>query len=451
MHQSQTIFSGSKVHQNNVVNTAQKTTITLANVNEFKQKALRWSSQFNHVILFDSHYYSLDQYSKMEWTLAVDAMDFVQPTSNYFSALEDFKQQHTNEFICGFWRYDVLDAAIQHEVEAIDELGFPALYYFQPRYVFELKGNTLTVNRNYPETFEIIERIQSVTIELKTEKGEIVFTERTSKHDYIQQVNQIKQHIEEGDFYELNYCTEVVAEQSTISPIAVFEQLNVNAEAPFSCFVKFNESYLLCASPERFLCKRGHKMISQPIKGTIRRGRNVEEDENLKSELLHSEKERAENVMIVDLVRNDLTFYAETGSICVDELFGVYTFKTVHQMISTISASLSDDANVVKAIQNAFPMGSMTGAPKLEVRKYIAHNECFNRGLFSGTVGYFDADGDFDSNVVIRSVLYDSAKRKIVVRTGGAITYDSVPEQEYDEIILKRAALLHSLNGKVLH
>jgi para-aminobenzoate synthetase component 1 len=307
------------------------------------------------------------------------------------------------------------------------------------------------VNRNYPETFEIIERIQSVTIELKTEKGEIVFTERTSKHDYIQQVNQIKQHIEEGDFYELNYCTEVVAEQSTISPIAVFEQLNVNAEAPFSCFVKFHESYLLCASPERFLCKRGHKMISQPIKGTIRRGRNVEEDENLKSELLHSEKERAENVMIVDLVRNDLTFYAETGSICVDELFGVYTFKTVHQMISTISASLSDDANVVKAIQNAFPMGSMTGAPKLEVRKYIAHNECFNRGLFSGTVGYFDADGDFDSNVVIRSVLYDSAKRKIVVRTGGAITYDSVPKQEYDEIILKRAALLHSLNGKVLH
>ncbi len=192
-------------------------------------------------------------------------------------------------------------------------------------------------------------------------------------------------------------------------------------------------------------------MISQPIKGTIRRGRNVEEDENLKSELLHSEKERAENVMIVDLVRNDLTLYAETGSICVDELFGVYTFKTVHQMISTISASLSHDANIVKAIQNAFPMGSMTGAPKLEVRKYIAHNECFNRGLFSGTIGYFDADGDFDSNVVIRSVLYDSAKQKIVIRTGGAITYDSVPEQEYDEIILKRAALLHSLNGKVLH
>lgn len=433
------------------MNTAQKTTITLTNVQEFKQKVLRWSSQFKHVILFDSNHYSLDQYSKIEWTLAVDAMDFVQPTSNYFSVLEEFQQQHQNEFICGFWRYDVLDAVLQQEVETIDGLGFPALFYFQPRYIFELKGDALTLNRNYPETFEIIERIQSVAIEFETEKDEIVFKERTSKHDYIQQVNQIKQHIEAGDFYELNYCTEVVAEQSTISPIAVFEQLNVNAEAPFSCFVKFNDSYLLCASPERFLCKRGHKMISQPIKGTIRRGRNVEEDENLKRELLHSEKERAENVMIVDLVRNDLTLYAETGSICVDELFGVYTFKTVHQMISTISASLSHDTDIVKAIQNAFPMGSMTGAPKLEVRKYIAHNERFNRGLFSGIVGYFDADGDFDSNVVIRSVLYDLAKQKIVIRTGGAITYDSVPEQEYDEIILKRAALLRSLNGKVLH
>ena len=239
MHQSRTIFSGLTIHQNSVVLTSQTTTITLSNVQEFKQKALRWSSQFNHVILFDSNHYSLDQYSKMEWTLAVDAIDFVQPSGDYFSALEDFKQQHANEFICGFWRYDVLDGAIQREVEAIDVLGFPAFFYFRPRYIFELKGDKLKVNRNYPETYEIIERIQSVTIESGIEKGEILFTERTSKHDYIQQVNQIKQHIEEGDFYELNYCTEVVAEQSTISPIAVFEQLSVNAEAPFSCFVKF--------------------------------------------------------------------------------------------------------------------------------------------------------------------------------------------------------------------
>lgn len=449
MPQSPTIFSGSKVHQNNVVNTAQKTTITLTNVQEFKQKALRWSSQFNHVILFDSNHYSLDRYSKMEWTLAVDAMYFVQPTSNYFSALEEFQQQHTNEFICGFWRYDVMDAAIQREVEAIDGLGFPALFYFQPRYIFELNGNALTVNRNYPETYEILDRIQAVEIESNECEDEILFTERTTKREYIHQVDQIKKHIEEGDFYELNYCTEVIAERSIISPISVFEQLNVNAEAPFSSFVKFKNSYLLCASPERFLCKRGNKIVSQPIKGTIRRGKNEEEDECLKNELLHSEKERAENVMIVDLVRNDLTMYAETGSVSVEELFGIYTFKTVHQMISTISATLLQEDDIVNAIQNAFPMGSMTGAPKLEVRKYIANNECFKRGLFSGAVGYFDAAGDFDSNVVIRSVLYDSIKQTIVIRTGGAITYDSVPEQEYDEIVLKRSALLYSLNGKV--
>jgi para-aminobenzoate synthetase component 1 len=443
------IFSGLKTHQNSAVQTSQTTTITLSNVQEFKQKALRWSLQFSYVVLLDSNSYSKDRYSKIEWKLAVDAIDFVQPTNDYFSALKDFKEQHRNEYICGFWRYDVLDATLQQEVRNHDDIGFPALFYFQPRYIFELNGNALTVNRNYPETYEIFDRIQAVEIESNDCEDQILFTERTTKQEYIHQVDQIKKHIEEGDFYELNYCTEVVAERSIISPVAVFEQLNVNAEAPFSSFVKFNNSYLLCASPERFLCKRGNKIVSQPIKGTIRRGKNEEEDECLKNELLHSEKERAENVMIVDLVRNDLTMYTATGSVSVEELFGIYTFKTVHQMISTISATLVQENDIVNAIQNAFPMGSMTGAPKLEVRKYIAYNEDFNRGLFSGAVGYFDAAGDFDSNVVIRSVLYDSVKQTIVIRTGGAITYDSVPEQEYDEIVLKRSALLHSLNGKV--
>jgi para-aminobenzoate synthetase component 1 len=450
MHQSQTIFSGLTIQQNSVVNTSQTTTITIASVQEFKQKALRWSTQFSHVLLLDSNSYSEDKYSKIEWKLAVDAIDFIQPTCDYFPALKNFKQQHYNEFICGFWRYDVLDAVLQQEVEAIDSLGFPALFFFQPRYIFEFKGSALTVNRNYPETYEIIERIQSIEITSNDYKGDILFTERTTKEEYIRQVKQIRQRIEDGDFYELNYCTELVAGNTAISPIHVFEQLNLNAEAPFSCFVKFNNSYLMCASPERFLCKRRNKIISQPIKGTIRRGKNEEEDNCLKNELLHSEKERAENVMIVDLVRNDLTLFAETGSICVDELFGVYTFKTVHQMISTISASLLHEEDIVNAIQNAFPMGSMTGAPKLEVRKYIAHAESFNRGLFSGVVGYFGADGDFDSNVVIRSVLYDSKKQKTVIRTGGAITYDSIPEQEYDEIVLKRGALLKSLDGKII-
>ncbi len=450
MHLSRTIFSGSKVHQNNVVNTAQTTTITLPNIQEFKQKALRWAMQFNYVVLFDSNSYTEDKFSKIEWKLAVDAIDFVQPPTDFFDALATFKKEQNGNFICGFWRYDILDSAIGKIVEPIDELGFPALFFFQPRYVFELKGNVLTVNRNYPETFEILERIQSVEIGLNRFNNEIHFTERIAKQEYIKQVNAIKQCIAEGDFYELNLCAEVVAEQSMIDPVHVFEQLNVNTEAPFSSFVKYNTSYLMCASPERFLCKRGNKLISQPIKGTIRRGQNEEADIALKNELSLSEKERAENVMIVDIVRNDLTMYADVGTICVDELFGIYTFKTVHQMISTISASLSRGEDVVKAIENAFPMGSMTGAPKLAVRKYIDSVEVFNRGLFSGTIAYFDNADEFDSNVVIRSVLFDSSKQKIVIRTGGAITYDAIAEQEYAEVQLKRAALLHSLNGKLI-
>jgi para-aminobenzoate synthetase component 1 len=203
----------------------------------------------------------------------------------------------------------------------------------------------------------------------------------------------------------------------------------------------------LSASPERFIKKSLNKLYSQPIKGTVRRAQDDAEDEKLKSALLASEKERAENLMIVDLVRNDLAKSSETGSVEVTELFGRYSFKQVHQMISTVSSTIIDGLNPVTAIANAFPMGSMTGAPKVMAMQLIEQYENSKRGLYSGAIGYFAPNEDFDFNVVIRSIQYNEERQYVNFEVGSAITIDSHAEQEYEECLLKASAMLRALGG----
>jgi para-aminobenzoate synthetase component I len=243
----------------------------------------------------------------------------------------------------------------------------------------------------------------------------------------------------------VNLCQEFFAENTLLDPLAVFERLNALAEAPFSAFLRWQRRYLLSASPERFLKKTGRRVVSQPIKGTRRRGKNAEEDEHIRRELAASEKDRAENVMIVDLVRNDLSRHCLPGSVRADELFGIYTFPTVHQMISTVSGALPPGADGLRLLRDAFPMGSMTGAPKVMAMQLIEQYERSRRGLYSGALGYFDPDGDFDFNVVIRSVLYNAESGYVSASVGGAIVYDSDPEQEYEECMLKAEAMIASL------
>jgi para-aminobenzoate synthetase component 1 len=270
---------------------------------------------------------------------------------------------------------------------------------------------------------------------------------RTAKPDYLAAVEAIRQHIIAGDVYEMNLCQEFFAEQARIEPQTVFERLNARTKAPFAAFLRLQDRYLLCASPERFLQKKGATLISQPIKGTRRRHPDAGEDARIREELRTSEKDRAENVMIVDLVRNDLARNCLPGSVRVDELFGIYSFQTVHQMISTVSGTLRPGTHPIAAIRDAFPMGSMTGAPKVMSMELIEQYERTRRGLYSGAVGYFTPDGDFDFNVVIRSILYHAASNYVSCQVGGAIVYDSVPEQEYEECMVKVGALLESLRG----
>ncbi|MBL7943455.1 MAG: anthranilate synthase component I family protein [Flavobacteriales bacterium] len=271
--------------------------------------------------------------------------------------------------------------------------------------------------------------------------------QRISKAQYLSDVNQLLQHIQRGDIYEVNYCMEWFAEERLTDPMRVFASLFHNTRAPMSAYVAWKHWHLLCGSPERFLRKKGSRIESQPIKGTAPRGSNQAEDFRLRRLLSENQKERSENIMITDLVRNDLSRIAARGSVKVDELCGIYSFPTVHQMISTVSCTLRDTVDVSGVLRATFPMGSMTGAPKVRAMQLIDQYEHNRRGWYSGSVGFFTPEGDFDLNVVIRSIICNSARPYLSCWAGSAITAACDPEQEYAECLLKAGAMLDLLGG----
>jgi para-aminobenzoate synthetase component 1 len=276
------------------------------------------------------------------------------------------------------------------------------------------------------------------------------FTSRLSREEYLQIIARLKEHIREGDCYEITFCNEAFVVGTSVDPRVAFKRLNALSPAPFAAIYREGARSMMCASPERFLLKSGKVLRSQPIKGTARRSTDPTTDEQLRIDLQNSEKEQAENVMIVDLVRNDLARSCEVGSVSVDELFGIYSFPQVHQMISTISGVLREDVPFTEAIRAAFPMGSMTGAPKHRVMQLIEQYETSRRELFSGAVGYISPEGDFDFNVIIRSLFYNAETQYLSYQTGGAITWGSDPEAEWEELRLKAAAMERVFSGEDL-
>jgi para-aminobenzoate synthetase component 1 len=364
---------------------------------------------------------------------------------NKLKECSTFIEENKGEYIFGFLSYDAKNQIELLSSENPSRIEFPELYFCVPKFVVRvedgqseyLKGSKNEYVENLVEQF--------VQNESRATESSIELTPTISKAEYLQKVKRLQEHIQYGDIYEVTFCQEYFAQNADIDPFGVYANLVELTKAPFSCFVHQDGSYLLSGSPERFMEKRGSKLTSQPIKGTSKRGLNKEEDELSKQRLIYSTKEKAENVMIVDLVRNDLSRIAKRNSVRVDELFGVYSFRTVHQLISTISAELKEEVNFEMILQAMFPMGSMTGAPKISAMKLIEKYETFKRGLFSGSVGYISPDGDFDFNVVIRSILYDERKKEISCPVGGAITIQSIPEEEYEECLLKVEALKKAL------
>ncbi|CCH00712.1 para-aminobenzoate synthetase component I [Fibrella aestuarina BUZ 2] len=364
--------------------------------------------------------------------------------------LADFHDRYRCH-LAGYVGYDVKNQIETLHSRHPNRLGFPEIWFFEPRYVVELSPDAIEVQTNEPSAGPWHHWLTDPTTLLPAPKipgqtGTIVQA-RVSEANYEAVVQQIRALIEAGDVYELNYCIEFYAEQLALDPVGTYRTLCARSPMPFSTFLKQQQRFVLGASPERFLKRTGQRLLSQPIKGTIRRGQTSAEDEALKQQLRASEKEQAENLMIVDLVRNDLARSAQTGTVQVDELFGIYTFRQVHQMISTVSATARPDASLADILRHAFPMGSMTGAPKMRAMERIDELEASRRGVYSGAIGYVTPEGDFDFNVVIRSIFYNAANQLASYSVGSAITYDADPAQEYAECLLKGQAMRDILGG----
>jgi len=421
----------------------------IPNPEQFKQQLLSWSQQFREVVFLDSNSYP-QQYSSFDCLMAVDA--FTSLKTDYHNAFEDLKQyqQTTKDWLFGYLSYDLKNDTEPLKSANFDGLSFPDLFFFQPKKIFLLKENQLEIqylllcDNEVEEDFEEITENKSDTFE---SLSEIKIQQRVSKELYIEKVTKMLEHIHAGDMYEANFCMEFFAENAIINPLEKFQKLNEISKAPFSVFFKNNKHFLLCASPERYLKKVGDTIISQPIKGTSKRFPDYEEDEKSKQFLESDPKERAENIMITDLVRNDLSHTAQKGSVEVVELCKIYSFLQVHQMVSTITSKLDSQYSPVDVLKTTFPMGSMTGAPKISVMKIIENLEETKRGLYSGAVGYFTSEGDFDFNVVIRSILYNQENQYISFSVGSAITAQSVPEKEYEECLLKSKAMSEVLKS----
>lgn len=346
----------------------------------------------------------------------------------------------------GYFGYDLKNQLETLNSRQVNRLGFPDAFFAEPRWIIDYRDGVATITGEGDTDALLTELLAYPVPEQKPIIPQSVQC-RVTPDAYKATVRQIQRAIRQGEVYELNYCVEFFAEQARLEPEAVYWALNARSPMPFSAFLQLGDRYLMGASPERFIKKEGTTLTSQPIKGTIRRGQTTEEDAQLRAQLLHSEKERAENLMIVDLVRNDLARSAATGSVRVDELFGIYGFRHVFQMISTVSATLRPDCTWTDAIRNAFPMGSMTGAPKIRSMQLIDELESSRRGLYSGALGYVTPDNDFDFSVVIRSLLYDSQQSYASFSVGSAITYDADPEQEWAECLLKAHAIRSLLEG----
>lgn len=403
---------------------------------------LSWSQQFSIFLFLDNNEYA-SSYNRYECLLAVNPVSIFS-IENEKSFLDIFEWHANNkDWLFGHINYDYKNY-IEQKLSSYKsiKIGFPTLHFFCPEIVCYIPADKKELHIESlgvaPET--IFNAINNI-VETEAFIPKLSFQQKINQQDYLQTIQQLRQHIADGDCYEINFCCEGFCEHATIDPVSVFNKLNQLSPAPFAAFYRLNEHYMMCASPERYIQKNDNKLIAQPIKGTAKRDADKEKDNAIKKALQESIKDKAENVMIVDLMRNDLAKSCEIGSINVDELFGIYSFPQVHQMISTISGKLKRGLPFMEAIQNSFPMGSMTGAPKIKVMELIEQYEQTRRELFSGTVGYISPEGNFDFNVIIRSLFYNAASKYLAYQTGGAITYDSDPQQEWDEMRLKAWAL----------
>ncbi len=423
----------------------------VTNLDKFSHQLVEWAQSFDTFLWLDSNQYP-QNYTSFDKALAAGVIS--ELTTDYKNAFEklDHFQQHTNDYIFGYLSYDLKNDIEDLKSNNPDHLDFPDLYFFQPKKLVFIKE--AYVEFHYADccaneiTTDFLS-IQNTLIKEDKKSSSISINSRVSKKEYLAKIDTIQKHITRGDSYEVNFCMDYFSENTLLDPKEVYRKLNRISKPPFACFFRQKNHFLMSASPERFVKKEGVKIISQPIKGTLKRGENAKEDAKLIRQLENDPKERAENIMIVDLVRNDLSKTAIKNSVQVEELCRVYSFKQVHQLVSTVVSSVKNSERPVSILKTLFPMGSMTGAPKIATMKIIEVLEESKRGIYSGSIGYFTPNGDFDFNVVIRSILYNAKKEYVSFSVGGAITAKSNPNAEYEECLLKADAMIKTLNSGV--
>jgi para-aminobenzoate synthetase component 1 len=378
--------------------------------------------------------------------LAVGALCSVQLNAgNAFSELKSFHRKNPG-WLFGHLGYGLMQETLEIKSRHDSKKWFDDGFFFQPEILIRILPHSLEIEAENPQ--KVLEGI------MQTEKGEPVQSVKpcliqngVSKEEYINTIQGIQDNLQAGDCYELNYCQKYFADEVTIDPINTYLKLRDTSPNPFSALYKTGQSYCISASPERFLCKKGELVFSQPMKGTERRDADEKKDELNRLSLLESEKDKTENVMVVDLVRNDLSKFCTEGSVQVPELFGVHSYPYVHQMISTVSGRVDASVHWTDMLRHCFPMGSMTGAPKKRVAELIDQYEKNERGLFSGALGYVSDTGDFDFNVLIRSIFYHEGFSALHFLAGGGITIQSDPISEYEESCLKAQAMIKVLSS----
>ena len=409
-----------------------------------KMKMLNWANRFNIFCLLDNNHYSFEDAS-FECILGVGCVrDYKFDGVNDLQGLQKFHDEKPT-WLFGHLGYNA--GGKSYEENRPEDVYFSDGFFFEPETIIKLSANEMEVLKSSKPAEAIIEEIEKTAIRY-FEKNVVLRVQPTiDKDQYVNAVTKLKEHIKRGDCYEVNFCQKFVVNDAVINPINIYSKLTHLSPAPFGALYKLNNSYCLCASPERFLQKKGSQLISQPIKGTSKRHSDPVIDESNKKHLTTSTKEKSENVMVVDLVRNDMSMVCEKGSVSVRDLFAVHSFPQVHQMISTIEGTLSESKSFTEAIEACFPMGSMTGAPKKRVMELIEKYELTQRGLFSGSIGYITPNGDFDFNVVIRSIFYNEHRKEISFFAGSGITFYSDPEEEYEECMLKGEAIIQVLTN----
>jgi len=405
---------------------------------------LEYLRKFDSFCLLDNNSFNKDPF---DFLVAFKKKKELINSLNPFTDLDNFINE-SFDWLFGYLTYDLKNDIEHLSSNNLDNQLFPCIHFFIPEIIIKVKKKDVIIlydsiytNHQIDNLFNEINKMKTVDRIMKP----VEIKSRITREDYIKNIVDIKKHLQSGDIYEMNYCQEFYAESADIDPFFLFNELNNLSKSPFSCFYKINNHVCICASPERYLKKEGNKITSQPIKGTIKKLENTLLDRKNKKILLNSSKDLSENVMIVDLVRNDLSKIAKQNTVNVDELTALYTYQDVHHLISTISCELDKNKNIIDVFKASFPMGSMTGSPKIKSMELIEKFEDTFRGIYSGSIGYITPEHNFDFNVVIRSIFYNQQSQYLSFMVGGAITIESDPKLEYEECLVKAKSIFKVL------